>query len=367
MSNPTVSVVMSVYNGERFLPETVESVLNQTFCDFEFIIINDGSADGTAEILSRYQKNDPRIVVYHQENRGQAIASNKGCSLARGCYIARTDADDVSLPERLERQVQYLEKNPHIAFVGSSVNIIDASGRQLFMVLLPSDDKVIKQRMFEMHDSFIPNQSVLIRSEVFRAFHGYRANFVPAEDYDLWLRIAERRQVSNLPEPLVNVRRRAHTLSSANLRLQVISILAAWAASLIRRSGGMDPISDETVVNRDLIRRLGVSDEVFEASLMGAYQDWIHVMIKGSDDAAALELVQEALGSEPWKHIERPALANIWLTAAGIHYRQGRPLNALASMGRAILIRPLVAGRPLKRAVNSLFRRSRTGTGQARE
>src|SRR4030042_1971241 len=100
---------MSVYNGEKYLKEAVESILNQTFRDFEFIIINDGSTDGTGAILASYQQKDARIRIYNQENQGLIASLNRGCQLARGEYIARMDADDISLPQRLQRQLDYME------------------------------------------------------------------------------------------------------------------------------------------------------------------------------------------------------------------------------------------------------------------
>src|ERR1700680_111125 len=127
MNMRNVSVVMSVFNGERFVSEAIESILHQTFHDFEFIIINDGSTDGTADILSRYQNSDPRVAVHDQQKKGLVQSLNTGCGLARGRYIARMDADDIAFPERLERQINYLEQNPDIALIGSSVNVIDVS------------------------------------------------------------------------------------------------------------------------------------------------------------------------------------------------------------------------------------------------
>ena len=99
---------MSVFNGEPYLRESVESILSQTFRDFEFIIINDGSTDGTADILTHYQRIDPRLAVHHQQNKGLIDSLNTGCGLARGRYIARMDDDDVALPGRLERQISFL-------------------------------------------------------------------------------------------------------------------------------------------------------------------------------------------------------------------------------------------------------------------
>src|SRR5437867_4937360 len=111
-SGPKVSVVMPAYNAAAYLDESIGSILSQTFRDFEFIIVNDGSSDDTNSILDRYQKSHKRIRVYHQENQGMIAARNRGCRVAWGQYIARMDADDVSFPNRLERQMEYIEKHP---------------------------------------------------------------------------------------------------------------------------------------------------------------------------------------------------------------------------------------------------------------
>jgi glycosyltransferase involved in cell wall biosynthesis len=354
MNVPTVSVVMSVFNGERFLAEAIESILNQTFRDFEFIIIDDGSTDETPGILVSYQKADPRVAVLHQVNKGQVPSLNSGCGLARGRYIARIDADDVALPERLERQIAYLEQNPQIALLGSSISNIDEMGRHLSTWALPTGDKEIKERLFGLQDIPFCHVTLVFRTEAFRAVNGYRTAFAPAEDYDLWLRMAERWQLSNLPEPLVKVRRRAQSLSFRSARQQVISRLVAWSASAVRRAGGSDPICQEEPVSRDLVRSLGVSDALFEESLMGVYQYWIDVMLQASDKAVALRVMREALESQSWKHIKKSILANTWLAAARICFELGRHLQGINCAARALAIRPIIAGRPIKRVANRL-------------
>src|SRR5262245_27130869 len=129
MTTPIVSVVMSVLNGEPFLREAVESILGQTFGDFEFIVIDDGSTDASADILDSYQRNDARVRVYHQENKGLVESLNRGCGLARGKYIARMDADDIATKERLMWQVEFVEKHPEVGVVGGAIEVINASGK----------------------------------------------------------------------------------------------------------------------------------------------------------------------------------------------------------------------------------------------
>jgi hypothetical protein len=354
MMAPTVSVVMSVFNGERFVADSIDSILDQTFRDFEFIIIDDGSTDGTAEILASYLQADNRIIAHHHQNKGQVPSLNIGCGLARGRYIARIDADDIALPERFQRQIDFLEQHPQVALLGSSISNMDEMGRPLSTWPLPTGDKEIRERLFELQDIPFCHVTQMFRTEVFRAVKGYRTAFAPAEDYDLWLRMAEGWQLANLPEPLVQVRRRAHSLSFTSGRQQVISRLAAWSASKIRRAGGSDPICQDEPVSRDLIRSLGVSDAAFEQSLMGVYQYWIDVMLQASDKAGALRVMQESLRSQPWRHLNKSIITNMWLASARIHFEQGRYLQGINCAARALAIRPIIAGRPLKRIASRL-------------
>jgi Glycosyl transferase family 2 len=359
MNPPQVSVVMAVYNGERYLREAVESILNQTFNDFELIIVNDGSTDRTPDILSRYQRRDARVFVHHQENGGQAAALNVGCHLAKGRYIARIDGDDIAFPERLERQISYLEENSHVALLGASINTMDVMGRTLSTISYPTDEKVIREWLFDLHVNPFAHVTAVFRTSVFRNVNGYRTAFAPAEDYDLWVRIAERWPVSNLAEYLVSVRMRSRSISSSNIRQQQIGTLAAWAASVIRRAGGLDPVCQEQPVSRDLLRSMGVSDAIIEQYILAAYCYWISALLQGGDDTAALQLICEAMESRSRKHADESIEANLWLALAGIHYRQSHRLAALGSVARAIWNRPAVAVRPLKRAAVSFARKFR--------
>jgi hypothetical protein len=354
MNGPTVSVVMSVFNGERFLAEAIESILNQTFGNFEFIIIDDGSSDGTAGLLSHYQGIDPRVVVHHQPNKGLIASLNTGCGMARGRYIARIDDDDIAFPERLERQVRYLDQNPQIALLGSSFNNIDVAGKLLSTWVLPTGDQTIKKRLFGRRDVPFCHVTLAFRTEVVHAIKGYRAAFVAAEDYDFWLRIAERWEVANLPESLTNVRRRAQSYSFTHVRQQVISSLAAWAASAQRRTGRPEPIDQEEPISRDQLRTLGASDAVFEKSLMGVYQYWIDMMLQASDRAGAVRVMREALETQSWKHINNSIVSNMWLAASEIYFEQGRRFQGINCAARGLAARPIIAGRPIKRLIRRL-------------
>jgi glycosyltransferase involved in cell wall biosynthesis len=197
MTTPTVSVVMSVFNGERYLAEAVESILGQNFHDFEFIVINDGSTDRTSVILESYLKIDPRLRVHHQEHKGLVESLNFGCALARGKYVARTDADDIAIEDRLMRQVDFMEKHPDIGVLGGAVQVIDSTGKALETSVNPAEDKDIKLALLRGHCPFW-HPSVLMRTDVFVSTGGYRKIVSGAEDHDLWLRIADHYRLANL-------------------------------------------------------------------------------------------------------------------------------------------------------------------------
>lgn len=144
MTTPIVSVVMSVFNGERFLREAVESILDQSFTDFEFIVVDDGSTDGSASILDSYQSYDARVKVHHHEHGGLIKSLNRGCSLAQAKYIARMDADDVASKDRLSWQVDFMEAHPEIGVLGGAVEWIDAMGKSLLTQRHPAEDRQIK-------------------------------------------------------------------------------------------------------------------------------------------------------------------------------------------------------------------------------
>src|SRR6266446_9100847 len=146
-SPPTVSVVMSVYNGQRFLSEAIQSILRQSFSDFEFVIVDDGSTDKSSGILAEYMRLDGRIRVHRHTNKGRAISLNIGIELSKGRYIARMDADDVALPNRLKEQVDFMELHPEVGLLSGSYERIRSNGRLLDRVRLPLLDDEIRSMM----------------------------------------------------------------------------------------------------------------------------------------------------------------------------------------------------------------------------
>jgi hypothetical protein len=201
---PQINVVMSVYNGEKYLREAVDSILAQTFRDFEFIIIDDGSTDGTPAILESYD--DSRIgLVHNQENIGLTRSLNKGLALAQGKYVARMDADDVAMPHRFEKQVAFLEKYPGIGILGSSCQMIDTNGREQGLYQVPTSDLQIRWTSLLAnpfwHPTVMMRRDVLIQNGL-----SYDEAFRTTQDYDLWMRMLKYTRGANLGEPLIRYR-----------------------------------------------------------------------------------------------------------------------------------------------------------------
>ena len=202
---PAVSVIMSVFNGEDFLEQAITSVLNQTFKDFEFIIIDDGSKDRSLSIINSFKKLDSRIKVIAQKNQGLAKSLNAGIHHAQGKYIARIDADDLCYELRLEKQYTFMEANHSVDLIGSSVDVIDETGSiTAVKKQLTSFDEIYKKRFFVspiLHITFFGKKDFFVKN------NGYRENFVYAQDYDLVLRGIDMGSIIlNLEDRLVQYR-----------------------------------------------------------------------------------------------------------------------------------------------------------------
>lgn len=193
--NPLVSIIMPVFNCGLFLNESIRSILAQTYTDFELIIINDGSTDNSQEIIDLYKDN--RIVCVFQENAGVAAACQKGLFMAKGKYLMRHDADDTCLPEKLARQVKFLEKYDEIALVGTQIAFMTHRGKVAYECRQPKNDYFWGQpyRSVSIEDfspySPITHATILARTEVLRQLGGYRREFLTSEDTDLWLRLLD--------------------------------------------------------------------------------------------------------------------------------------------------------------------------------
>jgi glycosyltransferase involved in cell wall biosynthesis len=199
VSAPAVSVVMAVFDGASWVGAAVESLLTQTLTDLEVIVIDDGSTDTTPEMLAAVH--DSRLRVQRQERAGLTRSLVRALDLARAPLVARLDADDLSLPERLARQRQFLDANPQVGLLGTGAREIDFEGHEVAIVRPPADDAAIRRALIR-ENPFVHSTVMMRRSALERA-GGYDPAFPVAQDYDLWLRMARVTQLANLPEPLV--------------------------------------------------------------------------------------------------------------------------------------------------------------------
>jgi glycosyltransferase involved in cell wall biosynthesis len=210
IGEPTVSVIMPVYNTAEYLVEAIESILSQSLRDFEFIIIDDGSTDASGEILGRYKDIDSRIRVERQENSGIVMALNKGMKMATGKYIARMDSDDISLPERLARQVAFMESHPEVGVCGTACRLFGGSAGVSWTT---TDPEEIKSRLLfwpcMSHPTVMMRRDVVVKENLY-----YKPDFKMAEDYELWVRFSQYAQLANLPEVLLLYRIRGNQITS---------------------------------------------------------------------------------------------------------------------------------------------------------
>jgi Glycosyl transferase family 2 len=355
MTTPIISVVMSVFNGERFLAEAVESILDQDFQDFEFIIIDDGSTDRSASILASHQDRDARMRVFHEEHAGLVHSLNRGCELARGKYIARMDADDIASKNRLALQVDFMEAHQGIGVVGGSVEWINAAGESLYISTNPAEDSEIKADLLLRRRCAFWHPTVVLRREVFARAGGYRCAVIGAEDYDFWLRIAEDFQLANLETVLLKYRIHSSQVSIQQRMQQTRGTLAAQLAAMRRKKGLQDPLNEVKEITPEVIVAWGIPLAEQRREIFRDYRKWIRIMCAAGEYSSALKAAREVLEAGV-EDVERWQVADLHLTIAKLLWRERRFLGSATSAAHAILLRPIVAGRPVKRLLVSTSR-----------
>ncbi|MDZ7587408.1 MAG: glycosyltransferase family 2 protein [Patescibacteria group bacterium] len=224
MKNPKITVLMPVHNGERYLRKAIYSVLNQSFKDFEFLIINDVSTDNSKKIILSYD--DKRIrYIENKKNLGLTKSLNNGLKITKGEYIARQDADDVSAPERLEKQLRFLDTYPDYAVVGSFTKIIDEKSKVICQLERPIYFPEIKRAL--MIDNCITHGSVMIRKKCLLKIGFYDEEMKRSQDYELWLRLSEKYKLATLSEYLYSWRRHKENIEAKFLSEQKMYVKLA--------------------------------------------------------------------------------------------------------------------------------------------
>jgi len=259
--NPRVSVLMPVYNGERYVRKAVESILNQTFTDFEFIIVDDGSTDHTWQILQDYAANEPRIVLVRNEtNVGLARSLNRGLGLARGEYIARMDADDVSLSGRLTAQVSFLDEHAGVGVVGSAVQVIDADGSPGNVWRYPAMHALILWSL--CFHAPLAHPTVVFRRAVVERVGGYDDALLASEDRDLWQRLSSVTRLANLPEVYLLYRQHPNKVSCRHADMQLRNSAKAGQRLMSRILGYQVPFE---ICHNIRLGRFETADDAIQA------------------------------------------------------------------------------------------------------
>ena len=239
---PRVSVVIPAYNAQRYLRESVESVLQQSFKDFECIVVDDGSTDRTPAIIDELAARDPRVRRLTIEHGGIVKGLNAGVEAARGQYIVRTDADDICLPNRFERQVRFLDDHPDCVLAGSKVTLVDPYNSTLWDVEVKANHEQIEAELLRGNGWAVIHPSTLLRRDAMLAVGGYRAEYEWVEDLDLFLRMGQIGRLANLQEPLLRYRQHFASVNRTRLELQVERTRRAALEGYARR--GQSPPAD---------------------------------------------------------------------------------------------------------------------------
>ena len=282
MKSPLVTVVMTVFNGQPYLEAALQSIRSQTFCDYECVVVDDGSTDDTLAILQRWAEDDARLRILSRPNTGIVGALNDGLAAATGQFIARMDADDRCDPQRFELQVKRMVEEESLVALGSSAVAIDPEGRRLGVAPVPlAHDDIEECHLRGI--SCIYHPAAMIRRSAIERVGGYR-HLCPAEDYDLWLRLGEVGQLANLPEPLFIWRRTVNGLVASQLKRQQRAVATALADAWARRGLPGSP----TIPPAPFQSRLDL------------YRQWGWMALHACEPATGRRYAAKALLREPW-------------------------------------------------------------------
>jgi len=292
---PRVSVLMPVFNAQTYLAEAMDSILEQTFTDFELVCINDGSTDNSLEILRTYRASDPRVHIISRPNTGIVGALNDGLKVVRGDLIARMDADDTCRVDRIEKQVAFLDQNPQCIAVGSWITRTDPYGFPAGTQTPPLTHDEIDAKLMEADGSVLVHATLIMRRQALVAIGGWDNRYNWVEDLDLFLRLTEHGRVANLPEYLYTYRRHMGSVCFRNYEIMCDRLKQVLIEAYKRR--GRTDIPDLIHIRPELPEKQ--SNAVH-------YRSWAcHAIHNGNRRIAckhALNAVRyEPLSSESWK------------------------------------------------------------------
>lgn len=269
---PHVSVLVSCFDGATWLQEAIDSVLTQTFDDFELILVDDGSTDGSLQIMEQAESSDDRVTLVRKEHSGLTDSLNEGLRTAKGRWIARLDSDDLCEPDRLAEQVSYAERHD-VVLVGSGFVEIDVAGKTVKNGRYPSKHSALVRRLIRSR-GFFPHSSAFFDREAALRVGAYNPLFLKSQDRDLWLRLAELGKLNCISRSLVRVRKHAQSVSNSTVgHSQFVYGTAASACFLLRQAGADDPSADKDPASWD--RFLGwISENNFTKVALSRRETW---------------------------------------------------------------------------------------------
>jgi glycosyltransferase involved in cell wall biosynthesis len=287
LTKPLVSVILPVHNGQSYVLEAVQSILAQSYTNFELIIVNDGSTDDTLKILSTLK--DSRIRIIDQEKQGIVESLNNAIITAKGDLLVRMDADDISLPTRLAHQVKWLIDRPNDIALGTAAILIGPTGHDLGRTIQPPiiHAEILKSMMYGGIGLLHP--TVMMRADSVRAVGCYRSRFTAAEDIDLWLRLAEIGQLASLNEALLKMRVHSASMSRQKVDQQLVCGMAARLAFLARKHDFPDPADDCDEVWKKFTSN--ISDILYEFNVFESRQNHNLALSRWSSDSDTISLV----------------------------------------------------------------------------
>ena len=296
-----ISVLMAVHNEETYVAAAIESILDQTFSDFEFLIVDDGSTDATPEILRRYQ--DERIHVISVNSNGLTRALNTGLGIAKGEFVARMDADDWSAPERLEIQVQVAQADDNMALVGSWYNIVDEDGTFLALQSPPTSNAELRAAL-DRGNPFC-HGSVLLRRADVSSVGGYRPSFRSSQDYDLWLRLSERFATGRVPKALYTWRLRRGSVGTRQRMVQRAYGKAAHVCAQQRKLGLRETLPPE---HQKVSALLHFRPLDYLATESGYEASKANILLGQGQYRRALKSAVRSVAHSPWSPVALAAL-----------------------------------------------------------